>query len=62
MILEKLFSAYMAYLPWFGLSVGIFLLLVGSTVGSRSRRITFIGLSVASVSVLWLLIRLSAAT
>ncbi|WP_447598363.1 hypothetical protein [Nitrospira sp. Nam80] len=62
MLIDKLFGAYVAYLPWFSLAVGIILLLVGSTTGSRSRRLTFIGLGVAGVSVLWLLIRISAST
>jgi hypothetical protein len=57
--LDKLVSAYVAYLPWFGLAVGILMLLAGSTTGSRSRRIMFIGLGLASLSVLWLLIRIS---
>ena len=60
-VIDKLLSAYVAYLPWFGLAVGIILLLVGSTT-SRSRRLAIIGLGVACVSVLWLLMRISAST
>ena len=60
-MIDKLLGAYVAYLPWFGLAVGIILLIVGSTT-SQSRRLTFIGLGVAGVSVLWLLMRISAST
>jgi hypothetical protein len=60
-VIDKLLDAYVAYLPWFGLAVGIILLIVGSTT-SRSRRLTFIGLGVAGVSALWLLMRISAST
>ena len=49
-MIDRLFDAYVAYLPWFGLAVGIIFLLVGATTGSRSRRLTFIGLGVGGVS------------
>ena len=58
---DKLVSAYVAYLPWFGLAVGIVLLLVGSTTGSGGRRLMWIGFGLACISVLWFLIRASAA-
>ena len=62
MLIGRFFDAYVAYLPWFGLAVGIIFLLVGATTGSRSRPLTFIGLGVGGISVLWLLFRIAAPT
>jgi hypothetical protein len=58
LVLERLFSAYLAFLPWLFLVVGLVLVFVGSAAGRPNRRVVMIGLSVTGVSALWVIIQM----
>lgn len=57
MLADKLLDAYVAYLPWFGLVIGIALSIVGASQPRGGRRLVFIGLGFAVISGLWLLVQ-----
>ncbi len=57
-VLEQIFSAYLAFLPWFFLVVGLVLVLVGSAAGRPNRRVIIIGLWATGLSAVWLILNM----
>lgn len=59
-LMERLFSAYLAYLPWLIFVIGLSFMVLGATAGHRSRRLSMIGIGVTVVGAVWLLAQLLA--
>ncbi len=58
LLIEQLFTAYVAYLPWLIFVIGLLFMIVGSTAGHRGRRLAVIGIAVTATAGVWLLAQL----
>jgi hypothetical protein len=54
LLFERLFTAYLVFLPWLLFAIGLLFFIVGSTSGRPNRRVAVIGLWILALSALWL--------
>lgn len=56
-LVEALLSAYLAYIPWLLLAIGLVFIFVGTVTVPKHRRVLVFGLWVTAVSALWIMLR-----
>lgn len=57
-LLERLFAAYLAYIPWMLFVIGLLFVILGTTIGRKNRRAMVIGLWLTAIGSVWLLLQI----